>query len=150
MIAETVNQWTTDMQVNLKYLGIYTLVVVALSVTATKRLWPTIDTQIKVEEREVVKKDIKTIIKEQTNPDGSSTKETIIVDNSKESSTKKFEQITTKKNDWFVAAGAEARLNGLNDPIYRLEVNRRILGDIYVGASGRTDGTVGLQVGFSF
>ena len=138
------------MQVNWKALGVYTVVIVALSVSATKRLWPTIDTQVKVEEKEVIKKDVRTIIKERTNPDGTSTKETIIVDNSKESSTKKFEQITTKKNDWFVAAGAEARLSELNNPIYRIEVNRRILGDIYVGASGRTDGSVGLQVGFSF
>lgn len=138
------------MQLNWKALGVYTVVIVALSVSATKRLWPTIDTQVKVEEKEVIKKDVRTIIKERTNPDGTSTKETIIVDNSKESSTKKFEQIITKKNDWFVAAGAEARLSELNNPIYRIEVNRRILGDIYVGASGRTDGTVGLQVGFSF
>jgi hypothetical protein len=135
--------------INWKTLIVYTIVIVVLSVVVTKRFWPTIDTQVKVEEKEIIKHDVRTIIKEQTNPDGSSTKETIIVDNSKEVSAKKFEQTTTKKNDWFVAAGAEATSRSLN-PIYRIEVNRRVLGDVYVGVSGRTDGLIGLQIGFSF
>ena len=138
------------MQIGWKAIGIYTVVIAALAIGATKRLWPSIETQVKVEEKEVIKKDVRTIIKERTNTDGSSTKETIIVDNSKESSTKKFEQITVKKHDWFVAAGAEARLSELANPSYKLEVNRRIIGDIYVGATANTRGSVGLQVGFSF
>jgi hypothetical protein len=135
--------------INWKTLIVYTIVIVILSVIVTKRFWPTIDTQVKVEEKEVIKRDVRTIIKEQTKPDGSSTKETIIVDNSKEVSTKKSEQTITKKKDWFVAAGVEATSRSLN-PIYRIEVNRRVLGDVYVGVSGRTDGLIGLQIGFSF
>lgn len=138
------------MQIGWKAIGIYTVVIAALAIGATKRLWPSIETQVKVEEKEVIKKDVRTIIKERTNTDGSSTKETIIVDNSKESSTKKFEQITVKKHDWFVVAGAEARLSELANPSYKFEVNRRIIGDIYIGATANTRGSVGLQIGFSF
>ena len=93
------------MQVNLKVVAIYTLVVAALAIGVTKRLWPTVETQVRVEEKEVIKKDIRTVIKERTNSDGSIEKETVIVDNSKESTTKKFEEKTIKQNDWFVAAG---------------------------------------------
>ena len=83
-------------------------------------------------------------------PDGSKETTTTIVDHSKESSTKETQQIVNKKNDWFVAAGAEARLSELNNPIYKIEANRRIIGDIFVGATVNTQGAVGLQVGFTF
>lgn len=138
------------MQIGWKAIGIYTVVIAALAIGATKRLWPSIETQVKVEEKEVIKKDVRTIIKERTNTDGSSTKETIIVDNSKESSIKKFEQITVKKHDWFVAAGAEARLDEINNPAYKLEVNRRIVGDLFLGATVNTKGSFGVQVGITF
>ncbi len=138
------------MQMTWKTLGIYTLVVAALAVTATKRFYPTIDTKVTVQEKEVVRKDVQTFIKEVVRPDGTKETVTTIVDKSKESSTKKLEQIVSKKNDWFVAAGAEARLNDLNNPVYKIEANRRILGDIYVGGTVNTQGAVGVQVGFSF
>jgi len=72
------------------------------------------------------------------------------VDKSKESSIKKSEEIVMKKNDWFVAAGAEMRLNDLQNPVYKIEANRRILGDIYLGGTVNTQGAVGIQIGFSF
>jgi len=138
------------MQVTLKSVAIYTLVIAALAVSATKYMWPTVQTQVKVEEKEVIKRDVRTVIKERTRPDGTTEKETVIVDNSKESSTKTFEQKIMKKNDWFVAAGVEARNLQFNNPIYRVEVNRRVLGDIFIGVSANTDRSLGVQVGFSF
>lgn len=138
------------MQVTWKSAAIYTLIVAALAVSATKRLWPTIDTKLTIQEKEVIKKDIQTVIKEVVKPDGTKETVTTIVDRSKESSKKTLEQIVTKKNDWFVAAGAEAKLNELNTPSYKVEVNRRIIGDIFVGATANTQGTVGLQIGFTF
>lgn len=138
------------MEMTWKTLGIYTLVVAALAVTATKRFYPTIDTKVTVQEKEVIRKDVQTVIKEVVKPDGTKETVTTIVDKSKESSVKKSEEIVMKKNDWFVAAGAEARLNDLNNPVYKIEANRRILGDIYVGGTVNTQGAVGVQVGFSF
>lgn len=138
------------MEMNLKTLGIYTLVVAALAVAATKKFYPTIDTKVTVQEKEVIRKDVQTVIKEIVKPDGSKETVTTIVDKSKESSVKKSEEIVMKKNDWFVAAGAEARLNDLNNPVYKIEANRRILGDIYVGGTVNTQGAVGVQIGFSF
>ena len=138
------------MELSLKTIGIYTVVVAALAVGATKRLWPTVDTKLTVQEKEVIKKDIQTVIKEVVRPDGTKETVTTIVDQSKESSSKTLEQIVTKKNDWFVAAGAEARLNELQNLNYKIEVNRRIIGDIFVGATANTQGSVGLQVGFTF
>lgn len=138
------------MEMNWKTLGIYTIVVAALAVGATKRLWPTIDTKVTVQEKEVIRKDVQTVIKEVVKPDGTKETVTTIVDKSKESSIKKSEEIVMKKNDWFVAAGAEMRLNDLQNPVYKIEANRRILGDIYLGGTVNTQGAVGIQIGFSF
>lgn len=135
---------------NYRNLAIYSLVLIALTVTATKRFWPSIQSSTKIEEREVVKKDVQTVIKEVVRPDGTKETVTTIVDHSKESSKKTLEQVVMKKNDWFIAAGAEAKLNNLNEPSYKIEVNRRILGDIFVGATANTQGTLGLQIGFTF
>ena len=138
------------MEMNWKTLGIYTIVAAALAVSATKRLWPTIDTKVTVQEKEVIRKDVQTVIKEVVKPDGTKETVTTIVDKSKESSIKKSEEIVMKKNDWFVAAGAEMRLNDLQNPVYKIEANRRILGDIYLGGTVNTQGAVGIQIGFSF
>ena len=138
------------MEMNWKTLGIYTIVVAALAVSATKRLWPTVDTKVTVQEKEVIRKDVQTVIKEVVKPDGTKETVTTIVDKSKESSVKKSEEIVMKKNDWFVAAGAEMRLNDLQNPVYKIEANRRILGDIYLGGTVNTQGAVGIQIGFSF
>ena len=138
------------MEMNWKTLGIYTIVVAALAVSATKRLWPTVDTKVTVQEKEVIRKDVQTVIKEVVKPDGTKETVTTIVDKSKESSVKKSEEIVMKKNDWFVAAGAEMRLNDLQNPVYKIEANRRILGDIYLGGTVNTQGAVGVQIGFSF
>ena len=138
------------MELSWKTLGIYTVVIAALAVGATKRLWPTVDTKLTIQEKEVIKKDIQTVIKEVVKPDGTKETTTTIVDHSKESTKKQVEQIVNKKNDWFVAAGAEARFNDLQNPVYKIEANRRILGDIFVGATVNTQGAVGVQLGFTF
>lgn len=139
------------MQVTLKSAIIYTLVVAALAVGITKYTWPTVQTQIKVEEKEVVKRDIRTVIKERTKADGTTERETIIVDNSKETKERVTEQKTMKKNDWFIGGGLEIRSSRqLANPIYKIEVNRRVLGDFFVGVSASTDRSLGVQIGFSF
>lgn len=134
---------------NWKNIAIYTIVVAVVSAAATRYYWPQIQTQIKIEEKEVIKKDVRTIIRERTNPDGSTEKETEIIDKSKEKITKEFQSITVKKKDWFVAGGATINIDDVK-PVYNLQVNRRILGPFYLGASVNTRKDIGVQVGFEF
>lgn len=134
---------------NLKQTAIYTLIVIAVSVATTKYLWPTVETQIRIEEKEVIKKDIRTIIRERTNPDGSTEKETEIIDRSKEKREKELEQITNKRKDWFVAAGTSINFSDAK-PVYNVQVNRRIIGPIYLGGTAHTNGQVGVQIGLEF
>jgi hypothetical protein len=135
-------------EMNIKQTAVYTLIVLALAVAFTKYFYPTIKT--KIEEKEVVKTDIRTVIKEITKPDGTIEKTTEIVDKSKETSKKEFEQTVSEKPNWLVLAGAHASLKSLSEPVYSLQVNRRILGPMFVGASVRTDKELGLHIGLEF
>ncbi len=135
---------------NLKAIVIYSVVLVALSVAGTRYLWPQIETQTKIEEKEVVRTDVRTVIREVVKPDGSKETVTEIIDKSKQSSTKESLQITTRKNDWFVTAGVAAELGNFQQQTYNLQVNRRILGPIFLGVSGNTRREVGVAVGFEF
>lgn len=134
---------------NWKQIAIYTVVVATISAAVTRYYWPQIQTQIKIEEKEVIKKDVRTIIRERTNPDGSTEKETEIIDKSKEKITKEYESITVKKKDWFIAGGASININDVK-PVYNVQVNRRIIGPFYLGASVNTRKDVGVQIGFEF
>jgi hypothetical protein len=135
---------------NYKHLAIYTVIVIAATYAATKHFAPRIETQVKVEEVEIIKKDVRTIIKEVIKKDGTVEKETVIVDNSQESSKKTSESLKIKKDDWFVAVGIEAKPSRLNEQEYKFEVNRRIISDFFLGASANTEGRIGVQVGFQF
>jgi hypothetical protein len=134
---------------NWKNVAIYTVVVATVSAAVTRYYWPQVETQIKIEEKEVIKRDVRTIIKEITKPDGTKETETEIIDNTTESRKKELESLKLKKKDWFIAGGATVNINDVN-PVYNVQVNRRILGSFYLGASVNTRKDVGVQIGFEF
>lgn len=106
-----------------------------------------------IKEVEVIKKDIRIVEREITRPDGTKEKERITEDKSQESTkkekdTKESTLIANKKPDWRV--NGLAALNNDRNIVYGLQVERRILGPISVGAFGLTDTTVGLSVGIEF
>jgi hypothetical protein len=116
---------------------------------AYKLLPPKVETKTEVQEREVTKNHIVTVVKEVTRPDGTKEKTSTTTDTSVEH---KDRQITIEKaavKDWFVTAGvAKESLTG--PEIYQLSVNRRILGPIYLGASATTEKQIGINVGLEF
>jgi hypothetical protein len=99
----------------------------------------------KIETKEVVKYKervrTRTVIKER--PDG--TKETIIV----EDKNTKGKRIATKKvskPDWSIGVSSTIK----KDPIYGAQVERRIIGDIWLGGYARTDKEFGVSLRFDF
>lgn len=91
--------------------------------------------------------DIVTIIKEKQNKDGTSEKDTTIVDKSKEKE-KIVEIIAPKPPEWLVQ-GQVGLIQGLTT-VYTLNINKRLLGPIFVGAWGSTQQSVGVSVGILF
>lgn len=129
-------------------------------------------TEIKEVVKEVEKKqqskqnDKKVTIIEKTNPDGSKTKETIIVDKGKTDKTtekdtdktteKKEEKIVENSGKWLAKAyvahqfGADAKnsINGFY--IVGVGVERKLLGPFSLGVFGLTNNIVGLSIGMGF
>ena len=102
-----------------------------------------------IEEKIVVKDRIKTVIKEVVTqrPDGTIvTEREIHKDEKKDSVATRKESIPTSKN-W----SASVKYDLFRPvPVWTIEVQRRVLGNIYAGAYGRTDGIVGVGVTLLF
>lgn len=82
---------------------------------------------VQLVEKEVIKRDIQTVVKEVVRPDGTKETVTTIIDKSKESSAKQILLSPPAKN-WVV--GAYYRVN---EPTYALNVNYRLVGPVYLG-----------------
>lgn len=123
--------------------------------------------KLKIEQKEVIKevekikykenKNINTKIVETIYPDGRIVKETYIVDQSVVfiEKDKQLDKITENKTEkdgikpqWFVKASTNL-IPKLNS-IYQVDVNRKIIGSIYLGVYGRTDKEIGIGVGLEF
>jgi hypothetical protein len=102
---------------------------------------PSVVTQTVVQERVVTRE--RTI----TRPDGTKETETERVENK---DTKKSDPapITPRHKDWIAGVGVSIDYKG--ERSYNLQVNRRILGDLYLGASASTAGVVGINVIYQF
>ena len=102
-----------------------------------------------IEEKIVYKDRTRTVVKEviTVRPDG--TKVTTRVSDKQEKVdqvAKKSESIPVKK-DWGVGVKYDL---GAPVPVWTIEVQRRVIGNFYAGAYGRTDGVVGVGVTLLF
>ena len=109
-------------------------------------------TKVEVQEKEVIKKDIVTVTKEVTRPDGSKEVVTTTTDTSVEKKDKQLESIISKpvEKQWFITAGASKDLSAFEKTIYQASVNRRILGPLYLGIQANTNQEIGINVGMEF
>lgn len=102
-----------------------------------------------IEEKIVIKDRIKTVIKEViiTNSDGTVVVErTIVRDEKRDIVAKRKESIPVKSN-WGVGLKYDLFTP---EPIYTIELHRRILGSLYITGYGRTDGIVGGGLLYTF
>lgn len=102
--------------------------------------------KVEYKDKIVQQTDIKTIIKEIVRPDGTTEKVTSIVDNSTKVEKK---TISTKQAQWLFNIGVRNSLTEWK-PIYSAQVQRRLAGPFYVGASADTDKQLGLYLGMEF
>lgn len=118
-----------------------------VGIAGTRYLWPRIEYKHTVQEKEVIRKDIVTVIKEVVRPDGSKETVTEIVDRSKESSTRKETLTKAAQPQWSV--GAYTTFNE-KIPTYTVTVDRRILGPFSLGVYGQTNSTFGAGIRLEF
>lgn len=108
-----------------------------------------------VKEQEHVNKDIVVTEKEVRNKDGSVTIDRRIEDKSvetrnKESSRMESKVVTNQKTQWKAHALVGVQKTDFANPIYGLQIERRIVGPIFVGAWGMDSKEYGVSVGLEF
>lgn len=134
---------------NLKTGLILMLISAVISAAVTRYYWPKLEVKNVEVQKEVVRNDIRTVYRTIERPDG--TKETIkeTTDKSVKQATSSKESTIFSRKDWVVSTSAGTRFSNF-EPIYGLQVQRRILGPFYVGAVASTDKMVGVSVGLEF
>lgn len=104
--------------------------------------------------KEVIKKDIEIVVREVEHPDGTKERTTTTKDKSVETSKKdtKKEMIVTENNksQWKAHALIGADIKDVSRLLYGAQIERRVLGNLSIGAWGLTNQTVGVSVGFEF
>ena len=113
------------------------------------QLSPTVKTKEVEVEKQVVVKDVITVTKIITRPDGSKEEVITTTDKSKENK-QSTNTKTVAKSDWHASISANTPDIGLNNVRYTIQVERRILGDLFIGGNLSSDKSAGLSVGLEF
>lgn len=123
------------------------IAVIAFVVGAlgAKMLFPTVKEKTVEIETEKVVKDVQTVIKVVTRPDGTKEEVTTILDKSRENKESKSVKLISKP-EWHISANGTVSSN----PIYGLQVERRIVGDVFAGVGYNTDNKITVSVGIEF
>jgi len=108
------------------------------------------ETKIVEVEKQVVKRDVVTQIKVVTRPDGTKEEVTLITDKTTETKDVAKTLDTKTKPDWHVSGAASVNVSDLTKQIYSATIERRVLGNVFIGATLNTSKQVGLVVGMEF
>lgn len=133
---------------NYKYLLIAIIIALGLGYYLGMTLNPVTKTEI--EEREVIKNNVITVIKEVTRTDGTKESTTTIVDRSKE--TRESETSIVAKG---AVASRRASLSAVSSGLsaidsYTISYEQRLFGPFWLGANYNTKQVYGLSVGMEF
>lgn len=112
-------------------------------------LFPQTKIETVEKEKEVVRKDIVTVVKEVIRPDG--TKETTSTTTDKSRENKDSTLVSKiKQSSYLISVSAATSDTKLQDIEYGLQVQKRIFGPLFLGATINTKKSVGLSVGMEF
>lgn len=137
---------------NLKYVAALLLLVAVLSAALTRYYFPKVEYKSQEVIKEVVRNDIKTIVKEITRPDGTKEIVTETTDKSERTEVAKKDVVINAKSQWLVSLTAKSALKD-TEVGYELSVARRQLGPFYlVGQVGQkgNDISFGAGIGYEF
>ncbi len=128
---------------------ILSVILCVVTFVTTRYYFPQVETKTEVVEKEVVRTDIRTIVKEIVKPDGTKEKITEIIDKTKRTDESKKTDIKIAKKDWHVSV-LHTRNVSENESGYTLNVSRRQLGPWYLtGSVGRIGNDTNLGIGIS-
>lgn len=130
-----------------KVFVVVTIASFLFGVGISRYFWP-VQSKTEVIEKEVVRNDIKTIVRTVERPDGSRETVSEITDRSQTNASRSDTKIVVFPKNWQVGAGVHSDYKLM--PTYSVHVHRRILGPVLVGLQGNTNGQIGLLVSVEF
>lgn len=134
---------------NIRNTLILLVLVAAASAGLTRYYFPQVEFKNVEVTKEVIKNDIRTIVKEVIRPDGTKEIITETTDKSVKRESSTSETMIASKKQWMFDLGARRALSA-PEIMYDLQVQRRILGPFFLGAKASTDHTVGVSIGMEF
>lgn len=121
----------------------------AAACALTRYYWPTVRVETQIVEQEVIKRDVVTVVKEITRPDGTKETATVTTDKSKLNNSVVQQTSAKEPSKWLIGAGASYNFaERAND--YSIQVSRRIAGPFWLGVQGTTNGGAGVLLTMEF
>lgn len=141
---------------NIQYKTLAAIILVAMVIGGaieTKFASNKSEIKTQVVDHTITQNHVVTVVKEVDRPDG--TKE---ITTTKDDTSVKHDTSVSDKEDikakpapnWMVSAGVGFELDNSFGRVYKAEVQRRILGPVFLGVYGTTRSEAGLTVGFEF
>lgn len=133
----------------MKNLIITAAVALLLGLGLGSQLLPKVKIETKEVEKEVRVKDVVTVTKIITKPDGTKEEVITVIDKTKENLSKVSTQKVMAK-DWHASVAVKTDNIRFEKLTYGVSVERRVLGDIFLGVNADTEGKFGGSVGIEF
>ncbi len=133
----------------MKSILITAIVALLLGLGLGSQLFPKTKIEQVETERVMTVKDVVTVIKVITRPDGTTETTSTTTDKTKEA---KAASTTLKvaKTDWHAAVAVSTDSIKADNLVYSLSAERRLIGDLYVGGLVSSDKRIGVSVGLDF
>ena len=132
-----------------KQVALLCIVVAVTSAGVTHFYFPQIQTKTVETTRDVVRTDIQTVVHTVQAPNGQIDTTTTIIDHTQKVETSSKTEVKILPKDWLVSGYAGSSIH-LEPIVYGAQVQRRILGPLFLGVQGNTKGEVGLTLGMEF
>lgn len=120
-----------------------------ISAATVRYYWPRIAVKTEIKQQIVERNNIRTITKVVEKPTGEKETITEVIDNSTKTANSSQNHVQYKNSEWLLGASIGSKVLTI-EPIYTLRIDRRIIGPIFAGAYGRTDGELGLSITMEF
>lgn len=131
-----------------KQVALACLLSAVVSAAVTQRFFP--QTKTVEVEKDVTHTDVQTVTHTVTRPNGEIDSTITIVDHTQKVDTSsKTVVLAPVPPNWLVSATATTGLKSI-EPVYGVNVNRRILGPLFIGGLADTKGNVGVSLGMEF
>lgn len=134
---------------SIKYTGLACLLSAILAAIVTQHYFPTIQTKIVDNTKEVTKVDVQTVIKTTTQPNGQTESTTTITDHSQKIDIEHKSVIVSEPKNWLASGIYTVDIHDAH-PIYGADIKYRLFDSLFIGGMVDTTGQPRVTLGWAF